>query len=798
MHNGMLRYRACTLPPAISSLMISSSGLGNFCHRMALTLMLALLALGPVRSWAATSPQVTPPDVLIINSYAPGYEWSDDQLDGILSVFRAQQTEFEPVILYLDYRRFADPAREKWLIEDVAFKCRIRPPRLIITVDDAAFDFALRNRARLGKDIPIVFSGVNHFTRDMIAGQSKITGVSEESDYSGTFELMASLRPRTSHVLVIGNETPSSREKRASFENHAREHSDRYQFEYFEHWTDAELLERVARLPDNWVGLILDVTRDASGKNNYNDAEFSQQLATHARVPIFLTSRPPGNNDWSKFFWDGIGGGMVVATVHGAKAGELALRVLAGEDADAIPILRHSPQVLEVDYRQMEKFGLSLDLLPPGTRVINQPVTFYQVNRSRIILAAGLLLLLCAIIVVLSINILQRKRAEQALHRAEEQLRAAHKLEAIGLLAGGVAHDFNNILQVIRGHAGFLQESLVLSPSQLEDVEIVQKAAERATQLTRQLLAFSRKQPLNYINVDPNALVADMVKMLGRVLGEHIELKAVPLTKPATIVADQGQIEQVLLNLCVNARDSMPAGGRILIELSRTTLTATSLPDEQGLSPGPYLLIAVSDTGCGMPREVLARIFDPFFTTKGPGKGTGMGLAVVYGIVRQHGGTIHAYSEVGKGSVFKVLLPMTGHAPNPIVPLPKVDRSPKEGTILLAEDDPQVRSIAMKVLTRNGFQVLAAADGEEAIALIAQHHSRINLAILDVIMPKRNGRQVFDYIQAHHPNTPVLFCSGYSAEMLPPESAPDSSRALLNKPYLPDQLLHEVHRLLQT
>ena len=760
--------------------------------------LLAVLALCPVglRS-ASTTADVGPAEVLIVNSYAPGYVWSEDQLAGILSVIRQVHSSFEPVIVYLDSRRFPAAEREKWLIEDTVYKCQTRPPRLIITVDDAAFNFVLRNRARIGPDIPVVFSGVNRFTPEMIAGQAKITGVSEESDYSGTFELISHLKPSASQVLVIGNETPSSREKREAFEVHAREHGDRYRFEYYEQWTDAELLERVSRLPDDWVGLIIDVTRDSTGKNNYNDAVFSQQLANRARVPLFLTSRPPGNVDWSKSAWDGIGGGMVVATVHGAKAGELALRVLAGEDAGAIPVVRYSPQVLEVDYRQMTKFGLSTKLLPAGTHVINQPITFYQINRSRIILALAVVLLLCAIIAVLSANILMRKRAEQALHRAEEQLRAAHKLEAIGLLAGGVAHDFNNILQVIRGHAGFLQESLVHSPSQLEDVEIVQKAAERASQLTRQLLAFSRKQPLNYVNIDPNALVADMVKMLGRVLGEHIELKAVPLAEPETIVADQGQIEQVLLNLCVNARDSMPAGGRILIQLSQTTVTATNFPDEQGLAPGRYLLIAVSDTGCGMSREVLGRIFDPFFTTKGPGKGTGMGLAVVYGIVRQHGGTIHAYSEVGKGSVFKVLLPMTGRVANPAVSHPTIDRSAKEGTILLAEDDPQVRDIAVKILSRNGFKVLAAADGEEAMTLIAQHHNRLNLAILDVIMPKCNGRQVFDYIQANHPGIPILFCSGYSAEMLPPESAPDSSRALLNKPYLPDQLLNEVHRLLK-
>ncbi len=738
-----------------------------------------------------------PPDVLVINSYAPGYVWSDDMLQGLLEVVHREIPAVEPVIQYLDSKRFPDPAREAWLLADVLDKCRQRPPRLIITLDNAAFDFALKHRAELGPEVPLVFGGLNRFSPEMIAGRSNITGVSEETDFSGTFQLIESLQPDTKKILVIGNRSESSIEKRKAFEGHLASYAGRYEFEFYEDWTSEQLIDRLSRTPDGTVGLILDVTVDIAGHYNYRDASFTQALASRTRVPVFITSRPPGRNDWTALPWDGIGGGLVVAEVHGAKVGELALRVLQGEAAGSIPVVEYSPQRLEVDYRHMRRFGLSADLLPPGTRMLNAPTTFYQINRSRLIAAATIFALLCAIIVVLLLNILQRRRAESALRRAEEQLRSAQKMEAIGLLAGGVAHDFNNILQVIRGHVGFLQESVCGSPQDREDLATIHSATERAAQLTRQLLAFSRKQALNPEPLEANALVADMAKMLRRVLGEHIDLQVVPLPEPVPLLADRGQLEQVLLNLCLNARDAMPGGGRIQITLEKTVLDAADCQKHSDRKPGPHLALKVSDTGTGMPRAVLDRLFEPFFTTKDPGKGTGLGLSVVYGIVRQHGGSISVYSEVGAGSVFHILLPLVSTD----MPKPRDDAEDGfpvgHGTILLAEDDSQVRSIAVRVLGRNGFQVLAAADGEEAEALLGQHHADIRLAVLDILMPKRSGRQVHDFMKAHHSGIHVVVCSGDTAEMLPPGTAPDPGYSLLNKPYAGRDLLAAVHRLLK-
>ncbi len=760
-------------------------------------LWVLLLGLLPYRGFAEP-PAPPTPEILIINSYAPGYEWSDDELAGLLRTLRTRYSDIEPVIQHLDFKRFPNPAREVHLLEDLKSKCHERPPSLVVTLDDFAFEFALRHRATIGADIPLVFGGLNRFTPDLLAERTNITGVSEESDFSGTFRLIASLVPKAKRILVIGNQTPSSIGKRMSLEAVLPLYRERYEFGFFEDWTNEQLFDRLATLPADTVGLILDVTRDSAGTYNYNNSAFSKTLATRASVPVFITARPPGPSDWSVEPWDGIGGGLVVADLHGATVGQLALRVLAGERADAIPVVRHSPERLEVNYPQLRRYGLSLRDLPPGTSVVNAPVDFYRIYRGHLIVAASVFVALCAIIVALLVTIVQRRRAERTLRQTEEKLRSAQKMEAVGRLAGGIAHDFNNILQVVQSHAAFLQETTTLTGEQREDVEMVLGAAQRAAQLTRQLLVFSRRQALNPEPLDPNELITEFARMLRRVLGEHIALVTVPLANPVILVADKGQIEQVLLNLCLNARDAMPGGGRIEISLETVEVAPEDCGPKSELKPGPHLLLKVSDNGCGMPRAVLDRIFEPFFTTKEAGQGTGLGLSVVYGIVRQHFGAISVYSEVGSGTVFRITLPLSAEE-QPVAPKAAPPPIPTgHGAILLAEDDPAVRAIAVRILAANGFEVVVAADGEEAIALAERHAARLRLAILDVLMPKRTGREVHDFLRQRLPALPVLFCSGYTAEMLPPGAMPVAGVALLNKPYPAQELLATVHRLLGT
>jgi PAS domain S-box-containing protein len=347
--------------------------------------------------------------------------------------------------------------------------------------------------------------------------------------------------------------------------------------------------------------------------------------------------------------------------------------------------------------------------------------------------------------------------------RLEDQLRQAQKMEAVGRLAGGVAHDFNNLLMVIQGHTSLLEERLPAGSSERRSLEHIQKSAERAASLTKQLLAFSRMQVMQPRVLDLNTVVADMGKMLRRLIGEDVELTLRYETHLGRVKADAGQIEQVLLNLVVNARDAMPTGGKLVIETSGLLLDETAARRFSGLKPGPYVVLSVSDTGMGMDQETQSHIFEPFFTTKDKGKGTGLGLATVYGIVQQSGGHITVYSQPGKGATFRIFLPQVdapedrGSGVRPRPALPKGTE-----TILLAEDESEVRALARDALQRAGYAVLEAGDGEEACRLAESYHGKIDLLLTDVVMPVLGGPELALRLCAARPSLKVLFMSGYS------------------------------------
>jgi PAS domain S-box-containing protein len=377
----------------------------------------------------------------------------------------------------------------------------------------------------------------------------------------------------------------------------------------------------------------------------------------------------------------------------------------------------------------------------------------------------------------------------------EEQMRHALKLEAIGRLAGGIAHDFNNLLTVITGYSETLIASLEPGDVKLADVTEIRRAAERAAQLTQQLLAFSRKQMLRPEVVDANAIVRDVAGMVGRLVGAHIELQIELGDSAKTVMADRSQIEQVLLNLAVNARDAMPDGGRLAL---RTHLVDITPPDAERLypiRPGRYVLLTVSDTGVGMTPDVQARAFEPFFTTKGPGAGTGIGLATVYGIVKQSGGFIFVESEVGRGTTFDVYLPYT-EAPVGAGAEAAGDATPREAcTILLVEDYRRVRELARKVLTRQGYRVLTAASGDEAVALATEFDGTIDVLVTDIVMPGIGGQEVARRLQELRPGIATVFMSGYTDENLDSLGL-DSGNVFLQKPFTPVALAQKVREVI--
>ena len=397
-------------------------------------------------------------------------------------------------------------------------------------------------------------------------------------------------------------------------------------------------------------------------------------------------------------------------------------------------------------------------------------------------------------------EIAERKQAQEALRQSGEQLRQAQKMEAVGRLAGGVAHDFNNLLTAILGYAELLAVRNDLDPGARQNVETIQKAGRQAAAVTHQLLAFSRKQILQPRVIDLNALILDFEKILRRVIGEHIELRFGPQAANTRVRADPNQIEQVILNLGVNARDAMPKGGRLTIRTANVEFTlAEARQQAPDMEAGPYVLLEVGDTGHGMDEETKTRIFEPFFTTKGPGKGTGLGLSTVYGVVKQSGGTVCVDSAPGAGCTFRIYLPLEAGEldetrPKTVAPTSRPSRQAQ--TVLVVEDEEIVRELVCAVLSDEGYDVLCAPNGAEGLRMSDTHPGKIALMITDVVMPQMGGLELAREVSARRPETRVLYVSGYSEDDISEQGIMAADLEFLDKPFTPQALVRKVRAVL--
>jgi signal transduction histidine kinase/ActR/RegA family two-component response regulator len=402
----------------------------------------------------------------------------------------------------------------------------------------------------------------------------------------------------------------------------------------------------------------------------------------------------------------------------------------------------------------------------------------------------------------------ERLRTQAERDKLERQLHQSQRLESLGQLAGGVAHDFNNLLGVISNYAAFAAEEVARQlpggrgQAVCDDIGQVQQAAERAAGLTHQLLAFARQEVIQPRVLNLNDVVLNVEQLLIRTLGEHVELITDLATALPPVLADPGQIEQVLVNLAVNARDAMPQGGKLVIQTASTSIdqsTSTSIDQSasQGQVPaGQYVALKVSDTGTGIPKDVLDRVFEPFFTTKPKGEGTGLGLATVYGIITQAGGHVRLYSEPGLGTSLTALLPVTEQDMAPAIPLPAQSRRGHGQTILVVEDEPAMREVTRRILDRSGYHVVAAASGNEALDILASQLDHIDVLLTDVIMPRMQGRELADKVRVLQPAAQVVFMSGYTQGLLGAQKVLEPGVHLIEKPFSETTLLARLHEIL--
>jgi two-component system, cell cycle sensor histidine kinase and response regulator CckA len=393
-------------------------------------------------------------------------------------------------------------------------------------------------------------------------------------------------------------------------------------------------------------------------------------------------------------------------------------------------------------------------------------------------------------------DLTKRKRAEQALLATENQLRLAQKMEAIGSLAGGVAHDFNNILSVILSYAGLLLGDLVPDDPMRESLEEIRQAGQRAAALTRQLLLFSRHQAFEPVVLNLNDVLAGMDKLIRRILGEDVEVVLSQGANLSRIFADASHIEQVIMNLVVNARDAMPTGGKLTLETKDVLLDQAFSEQHFGVKPGPYVLLSVTDTGSGMDKETQLRIFEPFFTTKGIGKGTGLGLSTVFGIVRQSEGSIWVDSEPGAGTTFSVYFPQSERELEKVWTTAAAPVLTGTETVLLIEDEEHVRAVSRAILARNGYNVVEAGSPREALEVCGELSSPIHLVLSDVVMPQMSGPELAKRLRSLRPEIKVLFMSGYTDDTIIRHGMLDPKTRFLQKPLTPEDLLRKVREVL--
>jgi two-component system, cell cycle sensor histidine kinase and response regulator CckA len=873
---------------------------------MRLSVVLSLLAALCILPATQSAPEK--PYILVVHSYHVGMPWVDGVTQGLNQALSAKA---ELVVTQLDIKRFPTAGREEAMAITVASKLQVSHARVIIAIDDYAYQLCLRERERLFPGVPIVFGGVNHFDQQRPPG---VTGVVEDLDLAPTLELIRALHPEAERLVVLNDATETGQANRAAVEAAMAATTTGLRAVYLGQETFAETEAALTRLdPVRDIVLLLSWNRDTTGAPR----SYEEAIAQARRL-----SPSPIYGVWDFLLGHGIvGGSLLDSKLHGWEVGQLAAQVLAGVPPEAIPIGPHCQSRLVLDERELRRFGISEDRVPKGTEIAFRLYSPWREYRGYII-AVGIVLLAQGATILFLVLARRRQRHAEAqlrkseqnlaitlssigdamiatdavgrivslnpvaekltgwhaddakghhfqevvvllpndrptpsphpigevlrsgqpinlslphllthrsgstrlvtanaapirnhhpapigvvmvLHditeqrRLEDQLRQSQKIEAIGLLAGGVAHDFNNILQIIRGSLQLARDPESTEKERADFEKQTDEAVNRAADLTRQLLAFGRRQKLEICQVNMGALVSSLLKMVRRLIGENVNVSYVEPETPLWVMADSNQIDQVILNLCINARDAMPDGGTLILELSTATFTDSDSRARPWIRAGDFVVLAVSDTGTGMSPTTLQRIFEPFFTTKGQGHGTGLGLAVVQGVIQQHLGMINVYSEPGHGTTFRVYLPATekpsdephhtahGHAPL----LPAHHR-----TLLLAEDDSNVRLTTAAQLRRFGYEIIEAADGQTAVDII-RANPRIDAALLDIVMPGLSGWEAARIIQHTHPMLPIVLCSGYSAQLM--DSAPLPSHwRYLAKPYPGDALLRMLQEML--